>query len=190
MTADTGLATEVTLCDGRKVIVRTVGETDGALLKGFLQSLSAESWHFFAPHAYTDEVIAERIGKIVAGQDRAYIAVAGERAVAYCCLWGIRKAVPLLAIGVTDAWQGCRLGQQLLDVVIQDARALGKDGIELTTMLDNDRAFHIYQKKGFIYLGNVQTVEGGGEATIERRLFLPLKEGAQPPRWTIRNHPG
>lgn len=97
--------------------------------------------------------------------------------VAYFFLWRVREAVPVLGIGIADAWQDCGLGQRLMSILIEDAKALDRDGISLTTMLDNDRAYHIYLKMGFIDQGTVTH----GSGITEHSLFLPLKPGAAPP---------
>jgi ribosomal protein S18 acetylase RimI-like enzyme len=85
--------------------------------------------------------------------------------------------VPVLGIGIADAWQDCGLGQKLMSILIDDARQLDRNGISLTTMLDNDRGYHIYLKMGFIDRGLVTH----GNGLTERSLFLPLKPGATPP---------
>lgn len=127
----------------------------------------------FVPHGTTDEVVADRIGRAVRGEDWA----SGSTATGS---WrtsssGAREAV--LGIGIADAWQDCGLGQKLMSILIEDARALDSDGISLTTMLDNDRAYHIYLKMGFIDQGTVTHSSG----ITEHSLFLPLKPGAAPP---------
>ena len=56
----------------------------------------------------------------------------------------------------------------------------GCDAIELTTAPENPRAFALYQKCGFQYLGDVENQMGEGKVRIERCMFLPLKKGAKP----------
>jgi ribosomal protein S18 acetylase RimI-like enzyme len=167
------------LTDGRSVVVRTVELGDGPGIRRFFESLGEASRRLFCPHPYTDDVLARRIDRAVNGDDLVYVALAEGCVVAYFFLWRVRDLVPLLGIGIADSWQSCGLGQQLMSVLIEDARALGKDGIELTTMLDNDRAFHVYQKLGFQYYGDVENEVGDGTIVVERGMFLPLREGAQ-----------
>ena len=45
---------------------------------------------------------------------------------------------------------------------------------------ENDRAFALYEKMGFEHVGDVDNVTGDGRHVIERKMFLSLKEGAQP----------
>lgn len=177
-----GFTRELTLKDGRTVTVRKIGAADGPGLKAFFEALSPESWGFFPAHPYTEEVIARRIERALNGEDWVYLALAADTVIGYFFLWNIGEPVPLLGIGIADAWQNGGLGQRFMAILIDDARALGKDGIELTTMRHNDRAFHVYQKMGFQYYGDVENIIADGTVIYERGLFLPLKAGAKLPQ--------
>jgi ribosomal protein S18 acetylase RimI-like enzyme len=65
-------------------------------------------------------------------------------------------------------------------ILIDEGRRLGLAGIELTTMQDNAAAFALYEKVGFKYLRDVENQVGDGRITIERCMFLPLQDGAEP----------
>lgn len=162
--------------DGRSVLVRKVAQGDEPGLKAFSESLGPVSRELFRPHPYTDEVLAFRVKRAIDGDDRVYIALAEGAVVGYFFLWDIGQPVPLLGIGIADDWQNCKLGQRFMDILIADARDLGRDGVKLTTMQYNDRAFHVYQKMGFEYYGDVESVDGSGAPVFERAMFLPLKE--------------
>ena len=60
------------------------------------------------------------------------------------------------------------------------ARDSRRDGIELTTVLDNNRAFALYQKVGFKYVGDVENVQGEGQVVIERAMFYAINPDAKP----------
>jgi RimJ/RimL family protein N-acetyltransferase len=178
----TGFSCTLTLADGRTVVVRKLSAGDGPGIRDFLESFSPASWELLPAHATTDPVINRRIERALNDDDWVYVALAGERVVAYFFLWMIQDAVPLLGIGVADAFQNQGLGQQLVRILIEDAKALGKDGIELTTMLKNARGLHIYQKLGFQYLGTVENEVTGRGIEIEHSLFMPLVPGAVLPK--------
>jgi len=175
-----GFEDEVILSDSRKIHVRKITAVDAPALQAFFRKLGPFSSRVFVPHQYTDEAIAARIERAVRGDDWVYVGLDGEEIVAYFFLWDVRKPVPVLGIGIADAWQNSGLGQRLMSMLIDDARELGRDGIYLTTMLDNDRAYHIYLKMGFIDIGLVGHETETGEI-VEHSLFLPLKHGAAPP---------
>ncbi len=167
---------ELALRDDRTIRIRKIAAGDGPALRAFFRKLGPVSARMFVPHQRTDEAIATQIEKAVRGEDWVYVGLDGDEIVAYFFLWRVRDAVPVLGIGIADAWQDGGLGQKLMSILIEDARALDRDGISLTTMLDNDRAYHIYLKMGFIDRGLVTHSNG----ITERSLFLPLKPAGAP----------
>ena len=177
---------ELILRDGRAIHIRKIEPADAPALQAFFRELGPFSARMFVPHQYTDEVIAARVERAVRGEDWVYVGLDGEEVVAYFFLWDVRKPFPVLGIGIADAWQDCGLGQKLMSILIDDARELGRDGISLTTMLDNDRAYHIYLKMGFVDNGYVTHHLENGEL-VEHSLFLPLKTGATPPAISDQN---
>jgi len=116
------------------------------------------------------------------GTDLACVLLAGKDIVAYFFMWNMADPVPLLGIGIADHYQGRGLGAQLMKILIDDARAADRDGVELTTMLTNARAFALYKKVGFQYIEDVDNVAGDGRVVRERWMFLPLKPGVKPVR--------
>jgi ribosomal protein S18 acetylase RimI-like enzyme len=149
-------------------------------LPRFHESLSQASRDTFTPHAYDADTVATYIRRSENDDDRIYVAMSGDDIVGYFFLWEFQTPVPLLGIGMADAIQGRGVGRQMMAMLIEDAKAAGRDGIELTTMQHNDRAFALYQKMGFEHVGDVDNVTGDGRRVIERKMFLALKEGAQP----------
>jgi ribosomal protein S18 acetylase RimI-like enzyme len=176
------LRARLTTRSGHVVRVRLLAPGDAPLLRRFNDSLSEQTRELFSPHAYDEATLAKVIRRAQADRDRVYLAVdsAGDRVAGYFFLWFMDEPVPVLGIGLADAYQGDGLGRQLMDILADDARAAGKDGIELTTMLTNDRAFHLYRKVGFQYLGDVDNATGDGRMVRERHMFMPLREGAAP----------
>ena len=164
----------------RPIQVRALASADAAALRRFNEELSAESRRRFLPHGYDEATVAKVLARSERGDDLVYGGFDAERMAAYFFLWNFRDRVPLLGIGMLDAYQGRGLGRQIMGILIDQARLSGRDGIELTTMLDNDAAFSLYQKVGFRYLGDVENVQGDGRVVIERAMFHPIKPGARP----------
>jgi ribosomal protein S18 acetylase RimI-like enzyme len=170
----------IDLPDGRTIFIRRPEYTDMPALKAFFEALGPESIRLFLPHPYTEPVLRRRIERSLDGDDLVYLAWFESRAAGYFFLWNYNQPVCLLGIGLADDFQNLKLGQKFMALLIEDARLAGRDGIELTTMLDNDRAFHVYEKLGFRYIGNVENIVGDGRTVIERAMFFPLKPGARP----------
>ena len=165
---------------GEVLRVERLAARHAAALPGFHESLSRASRDTFTPHAYDPETVGVYIRRSENDDDRIYVAMTGEAIIGYFFLWEFQSPIPLLGIGMADAFQGQGLGDQMMRMLIADAKTAGKDGIELTTMQHNDRAFALYRKMGFEHVGDVDNVTGDGRHVIERKMFLALKEGAQP----------
>jgi len=166
---------------GDVLAVRRLGSGDLEALRRFFAGLSAATRAVFLPHAVDAATLARCVERDRRALDRAYVLATGSDVVGYFFLWEFDQPVPLLGLGLADAWQGRGLGAQMLARLIADARAGGRMAVELTTVPGNDRARGLYQRAGFIFLGDVENVAGDGRMVREHRLFLPLQPGAQPP---------
>ena len=166
---------------GEELSVERLGMEHRLALQQFNGSLSEETRSVFLPHAYDDETVTKYAERSFADEDRAYVLLSENDIVGYFFLWEFQSPVPLLGIGLADAYQGQGLGKQMMKTLIEDARSTGRDGIELTTVPENERAFQLYEKSGFQYLDDVKNIAGDGRVVRERRMFLPLKKGASAP---------
>jgi ribosomal protein S18 acetylase RimI-like enzyme len=151
-------------------------------LQRFNAGLSAPTSAVFLPHAYDDATLARHVERDRAGKDRTYVLTFDGEVAGYFFLWEFDQRVPLLGIGLADAWQGQGLGESMLRFLIDDARLNGRDGIELTTVLTNARALQLYHRVGFEEIGEVDNVAGDGRLVRERRMFMALRPGARPSR--------
>lgn len=167
--------------DGEKLRSRRLAPGDEAALRRFHDKLSPASRSLFTPHGYDSVLLRNYVERNQLGIDRSYVLIDGSSAiVGYFFLWEFSLPVPSLGIGLADDWQEKKLGPKMMRILIDDARAAGKQGIELTTVLDNHRAFALYRKMGFEHRGEVENIAGDGRLVVEKRMFLALTEGAQP----------
>lgn len=178
--------TVLTARDGTAILVRRLAAGDGPALRAFNDALSDASRNLFLPHAYDHPTLAGIIARAEAGTDRTYVARVDDNIIGYFFLWDFNDPVPVLGIGIADAWQGLGLGQEFLDILIHDAQASDRDGIELTTVPDNVRAFALYRSHGFVHTGDTDNIAGDGRVVRERVMFLALKPGAVPPARAFR----
>jgi ribosomal protein S18 acetylase RimI-like enzyme len=165
--------------DGLILTGRRLTLADSAALAAFNAGLGSESRRKFAPHRYDDETLAKILARSERGDDYTLGVFEGARIAAYLFLWYFNKNVPLLGIGMRDEYQHRGLGRPLMEHLTAAAREKGCEGVELTTMLDNQNAFALYEKCGFHYFGNVENKQGDGSVIVERGMFLPLKPGAK-----------
>lgn len=171
----------LTARNGTRLELRALTTSELPALARFDASLSAATRAVFLPHAYDSATLARQVERHAAGLDRSYVVALGAEIVGYFFLWEFDHAVPLLGLGLADAWQGQGLGLPLLQRLIAEARDAGRAGLELTTVLTNSRAFALYQRAGFVRIGEVDNIAGDGRVVREHRMFLALQPGATPP---------
>ena len=174
------LPTRIAAKDGAEYPVRPLVAADRAALQRFNRELSDESRRLFLPHAYDDGTVDKALARGEAGEDLVLGVFSGDRLVGYFFLWYFTRPVPLLGIGLADDFQGHGLGRRMMEILLDAARRSGRDGVELTTCLDNERAFALYRKVGFEYYADVQNMQGQGKWVVERAMFYRIKPDAQP----------
>ena len=171
----------INLNNNTSVVIRRLRSGDNIRLQNFNKNLSKETRKLFSPHAYDNETVAKIIMRSESDEDRVYIAVDGETVVAYFFLWWFKTEFPVLGIGITDQYQGCGLGKKIMLLLLNDAKAADCNGVELTTVMDNEKALSLYEKVGFKRLGVVENLDGSGNIIKEWHLLYSLKPNIKPP---------
>ena len=100
--------------------------------------------------------------------------------IAYFFLWYYTDPLPLLGIGILDEYQGKGFGKKLIQFLIDAARRSSRDGIDLTTLPDNHRAYALYESLGFRHYADVNNLAGDGRVVTERAMFLQFNPAASP----------
>ncbi|PMJ97761.1 GNAT family N-acetyltransferase [Vibrio sp. 10N.261.55.A7] len=174
------------LKNSEKLIYRRLKNGDQVKLKTFLKDISEYAHGYFTPHADDDETIDKVIYRSIADTDRVYIVLDRQGViVAYFFLWWYSSEFPVLGVGIAEKYQGQGLGGKFIEVLIEDAKENHCKAIELTTVLNNKRAFTLYQKLGFLYLGKVNNLAGDGSMVEESHMYFPIEPRVKIPR---RNH--
>ncbi|WP_459612666.1 N-acetyltransferase family protein [Corynebacterium urogenitale] len=62
----------------------------------------------------------------------------------------VKDDIPELAIAMARGNTGAGLGRMLLNAALATARDAGKPGVSLAVDKGNDRAYHVYEKLGFV----------------------------------------
>ncbi len=167
--------------DGRSAWLRAAEIADAEGLAAFLHGLSAATRAVFLPHAADEATVHRYLSRATAGVDLAYVLATDAGLAGYAFLWDFDQPVPLLGIGFADAWQGQGLGEKVLRRLLDDARHARRAAVELSTVPGNTRALRLYERVGFVRLGDVDNVAGDGRVVREHRMFLPLQPDARPP---------
>lgn len=84
------------------------------------------------------------------------------------------NAVEICNFYVEPFFKGCGIGKQLLQAVMEEARAAGKDKIFLLVLKDNLNARKFYEHYGFRENGKTRLIEG--TSVVGVFYELPLKD--------------
>lgn len=166
--------------DGQVLSARRLTRGDADALRAFNDALSPETGRRYLPHAYDPETLARLLARSETGDDLVMGLFDADAIVGYFLLWYFRERVPLLGIGLRDAYQHRGLGPQMLRLLVDQARSAGCEAVELTTLPDNRDAFAVYQTFGFRYIGDVENRSGDGRMLIERAMLYEILPGARP----------
>jgi ribosomal protein S18 acetylase RimI-like enzyme len=149
-------------------------------LQEFGNSLSKQSTATFLPHSYDDDTVNAFLERSETGKDLTLGLFSNDKMVAYFFLWYYTNPIPLLGIGILDEYQGKGFGKKLIQFLIDAARRTNRDGIELTTLPDNHRAYTLYEQVGFRHYADVNNLAGDGRVVTERAMFLQFNPAASP----------
>lgn len=166
--------------EGDEFIIRRLLKSDRIGLQEFGNSLSKQSTATFLPHSYDDDTVNAFLERSETGKDLTLGLFSNDKMVAYFFLWYYTNPIPLLGIGILDEYQGKGFGKKLIQFLIDAARRTNRDGIELTTLPDNHRAYALYEQVGFRHYAEVNNLAGDGRVVTERAMFLQFNSAASP----------
>lgn len=166
--------------EGDEFIIRRLLKSDRIGLQEFGNSLSKQSTATFLPHSYDDDTVNAFLERSETGKDLTLGLFSNDKMVAYFFLWYYTNPIPLLGIGILDEYQGKGFGKKLIQFLIDAARRTNRDGIELTTLPDNHRAYALYEQVGFRHYADVNNLAGDGRVVTERAMFLQFNSAASP----------
>ena len=141
----------------RKTILRRIKPEDASALVAFYNGLSEASKRTFRPLGSTTQLAdCEAIiqeNRPESGKKFDLVAVRGTRIVGWSFLWELKSEEPTFGLGIADAHQGKGLGGALMDRVMKAARERGLRKVFLTAVKDNEVAWKMYEKRGFVRYG-------------------------------------
>jgi RimJ/RimL family protein N-acetyltransferase len=122
-----------------------------------------------------DKYVAAHLKRNDLKKDAIYNAWLKDRIIGHFFIWNISNDKSEIGVGISDEYQNKKLGHLLIKILIFIAKSFGKKELYLTTALDNDAAFKLYERIGFKYLGDVDHfLPGYDYKTIEREMKLEL----------------
>ncbi len=140
--------------------IRRVQAGDATRLFSFWDQMSPASKRTFAPFGQQPQLnqYEDVVNGNTNGDKYDLVAVSGDTIVGWSFVWFLNTAEPVFGLGVTDAWQGQRVGARLMDAVLAAMLDRRLPMLYLTVVTDNDRAWGLYGRRGFVrysaYIGD------------------------------------
>jgi ribosomal protein S18 acetylase RimI-like enzyme len=146
------------------MLIRRLCRGDGAALACFYNALSDRSRRTFRPLGLstTEQVCEEIVRDNLPEFERRYdlVVVDDGAIVGWSFLWGLDSEQPMFGLGIADRFQGQGLGSEMMDRVMAAARERGLGLVRLTVVQDNDVAWEMYERRGFVRCGEFTGEDG------------------------------
>lgn len=135
------------------VVLRKLRCDDADKIEGYFKSLGEDSRGFFHPHPF-DREQAEKICQDTEPGVYRIVAETGGRIVGYAWFspWN-ESPMSAVGIGISDDFQGRRLGGALMDALTAEAKARKLPGLVLTVYKTNERGVRLYTSRGYRIVG-------------------------------------
>jgi len=172
-----------------EVEIRGVQSADEPLMREFLRSLSDSTqfyWNRFGLLRSIDQIISvsEFLCRPTLDEEFRLAALLEGKIVGLAYLRffpdkPFKKDNCSLGIVIADVHQGKGIGLQMMYKLIEEAKSRKMRKIWLATYLDNERAFKLYRKLGFVVEGffiNDENWDGAKRTQVSMALFLDQKE--------------
>ena len=91
------------------------------------------------------------------------VAVKGSDIVGWSFVWALQSTAPhepVFGLGVMDAYHGQGVGGQLMDSVMEAMRQRSMPKLYLTVVTDNNKAWQMYGRRGFVKYGEFTGLDG------------------------------
>jgi neutral ceramidase len=153
-------------------ILRELRSDEAGALQRFYNTLSQGVRTRFRPMGWdvaldTCETIAGHTGQ---GERYDIVLDNGREIVGWAFLTRLDQPVANLGIGIADDYCGRGLGKRLMQALVDEAKRLGKAGIDLTVLQENERARGLYEKFGFAVTGTGRAADETDYYKMERRV--------------------
>ena len=140
---------------GKDFIIRPIAAEDAQAIETFFDRLDGEARVFFDTGGYNRLRFQNYFQGNVENFDCFVAYEPGAALLAgMVVLNDANKLVPMLGIGIDNAYSGCGLGVQLMEYIHSYARSRGMGGILLNVHYGNTRAQNLYMKMGYELIGH------------------------------------
>jgi ribosomal protein S18 acetylase RimI-like enzyme len=135
------------------VVLRELECSDVDRVVGYFESLGEDTRGFFHPHPF-DREHAEKICRDDEPGSFRVVAESDGRIVGYAWFspWS-KSPYSTVGIGISDDFQGQRLGGALMDALTAEAKKRNVPGLKLTVYKNNERGIRLYASRGYRIVG-------------------------------------
>ena len=139
----------------KRFIIRPIEARDADAIETFFDRLDGEARVFFDTGGYNRLRFQQYFQGNVENFD-CFVAVApdSDLIAGMVFLNDAHRLVPMLGIGIDNAFSGCGLGVQLMEYIHSYARSRSMGGILLNVHYGNTRAQNLYMKMGYELIGH------------------------------------
>jgi len=136
------------------MIFRRLREEDATALEIFYNSLSKNSKRTFRPlgEKTTLKTCTEICQANQQERNQKYdlVVFLNEQIISWAFIWDLHQTEPFFGIGIADEHQGQGLGKKLMKLILNEANNQNLEKLYLTVVKDNQIAWKMYQKFGFV----------------------------------------
>ena len=139
----------------KEFVIRPIEGKDATAIETFFDRLDGEARVFFDTDGYNRLRFQNYFAGKVEHFDCFVAHEPGANLIAgIVFLNDAHKLVPMLGIGIDNAYSGCGLGMQLMEYIHRYARSRSMGGILLNVHYGNTRAQNLYIKMGYELIGH------------------------------------
>jgi len=164
--------------DGGTPRVRPLRADEAAELQRFYNATNAAVRRLFCPMGQEATLAAceEICGQVGQGARLDVVLEVNGEIAGWAFVSHLDTPRAYLGIGLTDRYCGRGLGQLLMAAVMDEARRLGKEAVDLIVVRENLRAQRLYERFGFEVNGGYHGADGQDYFTMAAPL--PPSSGA------------
>lgn len=141
-----------------KILIREFSPNDAQLVSDFFDQMGGETRAFFNRNDCNRKAVQSYFSGTVINTVH-FLAEFEGKMVGYLFFWDINTRIPWIGIAVHEQFKGIKLGKKLMEFAIDYALKQNKGGILLTTHVANIRGQALYERFGFINMGQYKGSE-------------------------------
>ena len=134
------------------ITVREIENGDEGRINEFFDAMGGEVRALFNRHDHNRQGVLKQLTRPLPSR-KYWLAEEDGLMLGYVFLLDTDTGIPTMGIALRDECRGKGLGKRLVRFVIDEAKKMGKGGLQVTTHTANIRAQALYEAVGFRLMG-------------------------------------